>query len=76
MVYDLLGREVARLLERRLEAGYHSVVWGGKNAAGAEVPRRVLPRAPHDAQVHPVHQDAASKVSVRVVPQKAGLPLK
>ena len=38
VVYDLLGREVARLLERTLEAGYHSVVWNGKSAAGAELP--------------------------------------
>ena len=38
VVYDLMGREVARLLERRLAAGYHSVVWNGKNAAGAELP--------------------------------------
>ena len=37
VVYDLLGREVARLLERSLEAGYHSVVWNGNNAAGAEL---------------------------------------
>ena len=33
-----MGREVARLLERTLEAGYHSVVWSGKSAAGAELP--------------------------------------
>ena len=38
VVYDLLGREVARLLERSLAAGYHSVVWNGINAAGAELP--------------------------------------
>ena len=38
VVYDLLGREVARLLERSLAAGYHSIVWNGKNAAGAELP--------------------------------------
>ena len=38
VVYDLMGREVARLLERTLAAGYHSIVWNGKNAAGAELP--------------------------------------
>ena len=38
VVYDLMGREVARLLERSLAAGYHSIVWNGKNAAGAELP--------------------------------------
>ncbi len=29
VVYDLLGREVARLVEQRLEAGYHQLVWNG-----------------------------------------------
>ena len=27
IIYDLQGREVARLLDRAFEAGYHSVVW-------------------------------------------------
>ncbi len=38
VVYDLLGREVARLTDGRLEAGYHSVIWNGKTATGRDVP--------------------------------------
>ena len=38
VVYDLRGREVARLLERHLEAGYHAVVWHGTTRAGVELP--------------------------------------
>ncbi len=45
-----MGREVARLLERRLEAGSYSAVWQGTSTAGAEAPsglyiaRLVTPR--------------------------------
>ena len=28
-IFDITGREVIRLIENRLEAGYHSVVWDG-----------------------------------------------
>ena len=38
VVYDLLGREVVRLVEQRLEAGYHRVVWDGRDRRGREVP--------------------------------------
>ncbi len=38
VVYDLLGKEVARLVEQRLEAGYHHLVWNGRNRNGREVP--------------------------------------
>ncbi len=38
VVYDLLGREVARLVDGRLEAGYHSLMWNGSDARGREVP--------------------------------------
>ncbi|MEE9464029.1 MAG: leucine-rich repeat domain-containing protein [Candidatus Neomarinimicrobiota bacterium] len=37
-VYDLLGREVARLVDRRLEAGYHRQVWDARDARGRELP--------------------------------------
>ncbi|MFC1746945.1 FlgD immunoglobulin-like domain containing protein [Candidatus Neomarinimicrobiota bacterium] len=37
VVYDLTGREVARLLNRRLEAGYHSVMWDGTDRRGIPV---------------------------------------
>ena len=38
VVYDLLGREVTRLVNDRLEAGNHQVNWNGKAASGLEVP--------------------------------------
>ena len=37
-VYDLQGREVARLLDGAWPAGYHYVVWDGRNAGGQETP--------------------------------------
>jgi subtilisin family serine protease len=33
-VYDLLGREVKRLVDGRLEAGNHAVIWNGKDESG------------------------------------------
>ena len=38
IVYDLLGREVVRLMEGHLEPGYHQVQWDGKMASGRDVP--------------------------------------
>ena len=38
VVYDLLGREVVRLVDQRLEAGYHQLVWNGRDRRGREVP--------------------------------------
>ena len=38
MVYDLLGREVIRLVDGHLEAGYHQQVWNGRARDGREVP--------------------------------------
>ncbi len=38
VVYDLLGREVVRLADQRLEAGYHQLVWNGRDRRGREVP--------------------------------------
>ncbi len=37
-VYDLLGREVTRLVNGHLEAGYHQQVWNGRDRDGREVP--------------------------------------
>ncbi len=37
-VYDLLGREVVRLVDGRREAGYHRAVWDGQDASGRPVP--------------------------------------
>ena len=33
IIYDLLGREVARLTDRFMQAGYHQVMWDASNAA-------------------------------------------
>lgn len=37
IVYDLLGREVVRLVEGQVEVGYHMVVWNGRTADGLEM---------------------------------------
>lgn len=36
-IYDILGRKVANLLDRRLEAGSYNVNWDGHTSAGLEV---------------------------------------
>lgn len=38
VVYDLLGREIVRLVEQRLEPGYHQLVWNGRDRRGRELP--------------------------------------
>ncbi|MCH8023252.1 MAG: T9SS type A sorting domain-containing protein [Candidatus Marinimicrobia bacterium] len=38
IVYDLTGREVARLAGGDYQAGYHQVVWDGSNASGGPLP--------------------------------------
>ena len=38
MVFDVLGREVARLVNGHLQAGYHRLRWNGKTSDGREVP--------------------------------------
>jgi hypothetical protein len=38
VVYDMLGREVVRLTQGRMEAGYHQLVWNGRTASGRDVP--------------------------------------
>ena len=38
VVYDLLGREVVRLVEGRQEAGYRQVVWNGRDRWGRALP--------------------------------------
>ncbi len=38
IVYDLLGREAVRLTNQRLEAGYHELVWNGRDQAGQVLP--------------------------------------
>ncbi len=36
-VFDIVGRRVALLVDEEMEAGYHSVVWDGRGAAGADL---------------------------------------
>ena len=37
-VYDLLGREMVRLVDQRLEPGFHQVIWNGQDAKGRGLP--------------------------------------
>lgn len=36
-IYDILGHEIASLVNTRQEAGYYTIAWDGKNNAGAQV---------------------------------------
>lgn len=36
-VYNMLGQEVAQLQDEQQNAGYHTVVWNGRNTSGAQV---------------------------------------
>jgi len=35
-VFDILGRSVTVLVDKQLDAGYHDIVWDGRNASGGE----------------------------------------
>ena len=37
VIYNIAGQEVTRLVNTTQEAGYHSVVWTGSDAMGAQV---------------------------------------
>ena len=37
LIYDILGREVAVLLNGEQEPGYHSIMWNGQNKMGQTV---------------------------------------
>jgi hypothetical protein len=37
VVYDMLGKEVMRLVDGKLPAGIHTVTWNGRDASGAPV---------------------------------------
>ena len=41
VVHDLQGHEVARLLDRRVEPGYHQVTWDGRDRNGRQLPTGV-----------------------------------
>jgi len=36
-IYDILGRETLRLIDKPLQAGYHTIEWNGTNKYGAQV---------------------------------------
>ncbi|MBA7609615.1 hypothetical protein ES703_16806 [subsurface metagenome] len=38
VVYDLLGRQLVQLADGRREAGYHQIVWNGRDNRGRELP--------------------------------------
>jgi flagellar hook assembly protein FlgD len=38
VIYDLLGQEVATLVEGTMEPGYQQVVWDSKDQRGRSVP--------------------------------------
>jgi len=38
IVYDVLGREIANLVERDMEPGIHSIIWNAKDKAGRNLP--------------------------------------
>lgn len=40
-VYDILGRELAALVDGRMEAGFHSVPWDGTDNSGVKLPSGV-----------------------------------
>ena len=43
-MYDILGREVARLVDGNMEPGYHEVQWNGRGfASGIYIARLVTP---------------------------------
>ncbi|MCK4578355.1 MAG: T9SS type A sorting domain-containing protein, partial [Candidatus Marinimicrobia bacterium] len=37
VVYDILGREVIRLVDEHKDAGYHQVIWQGQDRFGRSV---------------------------------------
>ena len=37
MIFDINGREVVELIDRQLTAGYHHVIWNGKDKLGIQV---------------------------------------
>lgn len=41
LVIDLMGREVRKLVKENMKAGYHSVVWDGKDNTGKQAPSGV-----------------------------------
>ncbi len=38
IVYDLIGREISRLVDRNMNPGYHKIIWNGRDRIGSQVP--------------------------------------
>jgi hypothetical protein len=38
VIYDILGREVVRLIDQAIPAGYHTTVWDSKDNSGISMP--------------------------------------
>ena len=36
-IYDLMGREITKLMNTRMDAGYYSMQWNGRNSFGSMV---------------------------------------
>jgi hypothetical protein len=41
VVYNILGQEVRRLVDKKMPSGYYTVVWNGRNAQGIPLPSGV-----------------------------------
>lgn len=37
IIYDINGREIVKLVNQKLNAGYHHAIWSGKNGSGNQV---------------------------------------
>ncbi len=37
VIYDILGKEINRIIQSRMEPGFHKVVWNGSSASGSTV---------------------------------------
>ncbi len=60
-VYDLLGRQVAELINREMEPGYHNVVWNARDNRG-----RILPTGMYIARlVTPEYSQSIKMVLLR-----------
>ncbi len=61
VVYDLLGREVARLFDGPQEVGYHQAIWNGRTATGRLAPSGIyLARLVTPPTVGPAPESARS----------------
>ncbi|MFC1619451.1 FlgD immunoglobulin-like domain containing protein [Candidatus Neomarinimicrobiota bacterium] len=38
IIYDILGREVIKLLDQQMSSGYHTIIWDGRDRTGRTMP--------------------------------------